>query len=88
VAWAGVFYTFLGLQVLYLFLNRYVRLGTAVLTVGVVFLSTNLLYYTFWEPGMSHAPLFGLVSCVLLLAENYLKRPRLLRRYCLVFWRV
>ncbi len=74
LAFAGVFWAMLGVYFLFLFLCRFVQKRVAALTVAIIFIGTNLFYYTFWEGAMSHASLFALITLLLELAERYLEK--------------
>lgn len=77
LGFAGVFYAMCGVYFLFLFLGRFVAASAASIAVSIVFVSTNLFYYTFWEGAMSHASLFALISATLWLGEKYLEKPTL-----------
>lgn len=77
LGFAGVFWAFCGVYFLFLFLGRYVGAAVASIAVSVVFVGTNLYYYTFWEPAMSHGSLFALVAIALWLADKYVEEKRL-----------
>ncbi|MBK5286090.1 MAG: hypothetical protein JJE25_11880 [Bacteroidia bacterium] len=59
---AGVFYLCLGLFFVYLFLCNYFKPFQAFLTTLIIFLCTNLYYYSIDNSGMSHVYSFFLFS--------------------------
>jgi hypothetical protein len=62
---AGVFYVDLAFIFLYFFLIRYVPKKIALISLGCIFLGTNLFYYSIFETGMSHIYSFFLFSVFL-----------------------
>jgi hypothetical protein len=69
---AAVFYLILGLWLLKRFLEHYIRERTAFITVLLVFLGTNLLYYATTESLMSHVFSFFLFSLLLFSVKKFL----------------
>lgn len=71
----GVFYMLMALLLLWSVVRRYFsRLATAVALGGLLF-GTNLYYYTFFQPAMSHVYGFFLFAALLWLTEQVLDRP-------------
>ncbi|HWZ22883.1 MAG TPA: hypothetical protein VNW06_09535, partial [Cytophagaceae bacterium] len=71
-------YLFFGLLMLYSYLKQLFGSFTSIVTILLVYLATNLLYYATVEPGMSHVYTFFCVCGVLYFTEksirtNYLK---------------
>ena len=62
---AAVFYLFIGLVYIRKILIRYFSDVTVALTLLVLVLSTNLMYYVISEPGMSHVYNFALIAIFL-----------------------
>jgi hypothetical protein len=77
LGFAGVFWAITGVYFLFLFLCRFVSASAASIAVAIVFVGTNLFYYTFWEGAMSHGALFALLSITLWLGERYLEKQLL-----------
>jgi hypothetical protein len=76
VAFAAVFYVFLGLVLLRILLLRYFSDTITALSLLILVLATNLIQYTSIEGGMSHAYIFFLYAVILLLTDNWHKRPQ------------
>ncbi|MCF8369815.1 MAG: hypothetical protein K9G76_12315 [Bacteroidales bacterium] len=75
VIMAGAFYTFMGLLLIFKLLRRRYNVKVVWLTVGAVFFATNLVYYTYLEPGASHAFAFFLVSWIIYLVPKFYRSP-------------
>lgn len=69
---AGIFYSLLGLFLLYFFLQEYVNKTIALFAVASLFLTLNVFWYTLVQPGMSHVYSFFMFSLYLLLAQKYI----------------
>lgn len=65
ILWAALFYAFSGLFILYKVLRRDYSLFVVVAGLICLFFGTNLLYYTYREPGMAHVYAFFLWTLVL-----------------------
>ncbi|MFH1121497.1 MAG: hypothetical protein V1775_16890 [Bacteroidota bacterium] len=72
---ASVFYLLAGLAALFVFLRRRFSLFATVSALVMLTFGTNLYYYTFQEPLMSHVYSFALFSFLMLLTDNYLVMP-------------
>ena len=72
--WAALFYGVLGLLLLYAFLRQYYARGVGLLTVGLLFLGTNLSYYLIDHTGMSHVYSFFLFAVVLWCFKKILQK--------------
>jgi hypothetical protein len=72
----GIFYACLGLFFLYFFLCNYFSKVISVLSVLLIFIGTNTLYYSTILPGMSHVYSFFLVNDSLFTFHEYLKTGR------------
>ena len=81
----GVFWVITGVYFLFLFLARFVSAASAAITATIIFVSTNLFYYTFWQGAMSHGALFALLAIVLWQGEHYLEKQRLKQALLLGF---
>lgn len=58
---AGLFYFWMASLVLYRYGRRYATDNTVCIALGCIVLGTNLFYYTFYQPGMSHVYSFFFV---------------------------
>jgi hypothetical protein len=67
IAMAGFVYFWLGLLVLYRLGCKYHRPLHVLIALGALVAGTNLYYYTFIQPGMSHVYSFFLFACFLYL---------------------
>lgn len=56
------FYVFIGLLLLFRLLLKIYSKRASMITLVILFFGTNLLYYTYLEPGMSHAYAFFLIA--------------------------
>jgi len=74
VLFAGLFYAFLGLLYLFRALERMFSRPAARWATLMVFLATNLYYYTAMMPGMSHVYSFFLVSVFIFHVPGFYKR--------------
>jgi hypothetical protein len=67
---ACVTYAFIACLLLYHYIRNYVNSLTAILSILIIFLGTNLFYYTIFETGMSHVYSFFLFSCFIVLSPK------------------
>jgi hypothetical protein len=58
-------YALLGLMVVYRLLRRYFPSGQSLLTVAILYVGTNMLWFALYQGGMAHLPLFFLYSLLL-----------------------
>lgn len=72
---AALFYLFAGLFFLRKILLRYFSEPVAALTLLVVVLATNLMYYVISEPGMSHVYNFALITGFLFYSLKWTDHP-------------
>jgi len=70
-------YMFLGLFILFKILRPRFGKKTAFITVTTLFFATNLFYYTFCEPGMSHGYSFFMLTMFLFRLDFFMKNPNL-----------
>lgn len=68
---ATIFYVLAGLIFLYYWLMRFFKPKIAGWVTGLVFVATNLFYYTAISPGMSHAYSFSLVAMYLYFVPRF-----------------
>lgn len=72
VMYSAVIYTILSLYMLYLLLMRFFSQKIAILSTWLLLISTNLFYYTIFEPSMSHVyDLFTFVLFIFLFIKCY-----------------
>lgn len=72
---AGAVYAYLGLLFLFKTFRRKYGNKVAWATTGLLFLGTNLLYYTWLEPGTSHVYAFFLISWFIYLVPGFFRHP-------------
>lgn len=75
VGLASCVYASIGLWLMFLVLRRFFPPDTAFWTVLLAWLATNLVFYMYLHPSMSHANAFLLVACVLWLYLDAGDRP-------------
>ena len=74
---AGLFYLWLGMFFLYKLGIRYYEKKWVIISIISIFLGTNLYYYTFFQPAMSHAFSFGIISIFLYVTDTiFIKNKR------------
>lgn len=70
-----IFYSYLGLILLFYTLQRYVKKRSALLTTILIYFGTNLYYYTIGESGMSHAYSFFAMSWFIWALHWFIDKP-------------
>ncbi|HOH84783.1 MAG TPA: hypothetical protein PLI16_09250 [Bacteroidales bacterium] len=70
-------YMFLGLFVLFKILRPRFEKKTAFFTVAALFFASNLYYYTFCEPGLSHGYSFFMLTLFLFRLDYFIKNPNI-----------
>jgi hypothetical protein len=73
---SALFFCLAGLYFLYKILRRYFTATVTLLAVAAILLGTNLLWFTFSQPGMSHSPLFFLYSLLIWLTMRVHESPK------------
>ena len=77
LAFAGLFYLWVGMLFLYKLGIRYYEKKWVILSILSILLGTNLYYYTFFQPAMSHVFSFGIISIFLYLTDTiFIKNKR------------
>lgn len=76
---AALFYLGLGLFCLSKLLLKYFHDFTVGITLFLIVMATNLLYYVIQEPGTTHITNFGLISAFLYTSVKWLETPTYLR---------
>jgi hypothetical protein len=74
---AAVTYCYLGLYLIYRILSRHFGKTVVWITLGVIFLGSNLFYYTVGQAGMSHIYSFFLFACIIYLTPRFIANPGL-----------
>ncbi|HSM47930.1 MAG TPA: hypothetical protein VK872_08970, partial [Draconibacterium sp.] len=74
---ATLFYLFVGLFYLRKILLRYVSEVTTAVTLILVVLATNLMFYVIAEPGMTHVYNFALISAFIHFSLKWVEKPEL-----------
>lgn len=74
---ATLFYLFVGLYYLRKILLRYVSEVTTAVTLILVVLATNLMFYVISEPGMTHVYNFGLITAFIYFSLKWVEKPEL-----------
>ena len=72
---SAMFYVLFGLFFLRKFLLKYFRQPTVLITLIVVFIGTNLFYYTAYIAAMSHSYNFALISIFLYFTDKWYEKP-------------
>ncbi|HRY31968.1 MAG TPA: hypothetical protein P5531_03270 [Bacteroidales bacterium] len=72
---SSIIWVMIGLILLFRSLKRHFAAATARITVLLLFLGTNLFYYTLMEPGLSHSVSFFLISWLVYRTPIFLNRP-------------
>ena len=72
---SGIFWTIIGLCCLRRLLREHFPEWATALTLLIIGLATNLLWYATIESGMSHCYSFGLISLFLLLTDRWHRHP-------------
>ncbi|MBS1782825.1 MAG: glycosyltransferase family 39 protein [Bacteroidetes bacterium] len=70
-----IVYAFLGLLLVYRILREYFDELPSLLVTVLILLATNLLWFTLYQAGMSHVPLFFLWAVVIWLSIRLFKKP-------------
>jgi hypothetical protein len=65
IKFSSIFYVILGLIICYLILFKLYNKSIAFYTCIILLLGSNLLWFTFYQSGMAHAPLFFLYSLLI-----------------------
>ena len=74
---ATLFYLFIGLFFLRKILVRFVSDITVAVTLVLIVLATNLMFYVISEPGMTHVYNFALISAFIYFSLKWIEKPEL-----------
>ncbi|NCU06347.1 MAG: hypothetical protein GXC73_20525, partial [Chitinophagaceae bacterium] len=83
---AGIFYLLAGLLLLWKVAVQYYDRLSAALALFFLAAGTNLYYYTFFQPSMSHVFSFFLFACLLYLTEKLTASIKSNQSTSIVFW--
>jgi len=72
---SSLFYSLLGLALVYKVLKKYFSNTNSLLATVVLFLGSNLFWFSCYQAGMSHVPLFFLFALLLFLTIRIHERP-------------
>ena len=72
---SGAFYTWWGMTIMYRLLRNNFNQKVCLVTIGSIFLGSNLFYYAYISPGHSHLYAFFLVSCILYFTAHFYQSP-------------
>lgn len=70
-----LFYSLAGLLLIFIILKRYFSSNQALLSVVLIFIGSNLLWFTLRQFGMAHIPIFFLYALLLLLTMKVHEQP-------------
>jgi hypothetical protein len=73
IAISSIFYSCLGLWILSLVLARYFRKGVVLSTIMLLFLGTNILFYSVLQPAITHNYVFFIVCLLLYFIDRWFK---------------
>lgn len=82
---SGVVYLCIGLWFVKEYLKRHFSTGISLTAVLMIFLGTNLYYYSLGEPGMSHVYSFALVAGIVWALPRFWESPGWGRAFFLAF---
>jgi len=85
---SGLLYFWLGCLFLFKYLSRYVEKHWAYISIALIALGTNLYYYTFFQPAMSHVYSFFLFAFFLFLVDKIFVHRELLFEKKLITWMI
>ncbi|MCX6270633.1 MAG: hypothetical protein NTU44_05330 [Bacteroidetes bacterium] len=68
-------YAFLGMYLVFRFLRRMFSLSSIFVTLALIFLGSNLFFYTLVESGLSHTYSFFLISWLIFQTPRFLDKP-------------
>lgn len=74
----ALLYATLGMLLVYAILRNYYTRWISLFTTLILFLCTNLFWFTVYQVGMSHVPLFFLYALTIFLTIRLYKRPAVL----------
>lgn len=79
IRWSSVFYALMGFIILYKVLRRYYSENVSIASIFIMFLGSNIFWFTLYQGGMSHIPLFFLFSLLIYLTIRLYEKPDTLR---------
>lgn len=78
IRFSSIVYLLLGLFFLFRSLLEFIDRNTALVTTCLILIGTNLFWFSFYQSGMAHNPLFFLYALLLFLTIRVHKKPSLL----------
>lgn len=72
---SGIVFLLLGLFFLFKSLSEFVDRNTAIVTTCLILVGTNFFWFSFYQAGMAHIPLFFLFAMLLFLTIKVHKKP-------------
>ena len=72
---SSIFYLFLGVIFLRKFLLKYFPKLVVAITISIIILTTNMLWYVTFEATMTHVYSFGLISIFIYLIDKWIEHP-------------
>lgn len=85
LAWAGLFYLWMALFILYSYCINYFHKKNVLIALGGLVLGTNLFYYSFFQPAMSHVYSFFLFSAFIYMTDKLINNSKPQQNQ-LLFW--
>lgn len=77
ITFGAVFYAILGLIIVYKILKKYFSETQALFSVLAIFYGTNFFWFTLFQAGMSHVPLFFLYALLIYVTILLHEKPRI-----------
>ena len=72
---SSIFYLFIGVIFLRKFLLKYFSKLVVAITISIIILTTNMLWYVTFEATMTHVYSFGLISIFIYLIDKWIEHP-------------
>lgn len=76
IKFSSLLYSFLGLILIYKILRNYFDHTRSLLVTLCIFIGTNLFWFTLYQAGMAHVPLFFLYALLIYLTIQLHKKPK------------
>jgi hypothetical protein len=73
---SSIIYTLLGLIITFSILRRFFSTRHAVISVTLLYIGTNLFWFTVYQAGMAHLPLFFLYALLIWLTIRLYEKPK------------
>lgn len=82
---SSLFYALMGLILTYKILLFFTDSFHALLSTSLILLASNLFWFSLYQVGMSHVPLFFLYACLIYTTIKVHQTPRFAVLYCIGF---